>query len=437
MNDTNFCHKLYNDIIKTYQDTFAYRITTYEDNPYKSKIEYIPVGFSEHIDNIKALGSISSYARFSLKNHLCKINAEIYTKESGESSLELYVYSDLKTVCYNLSDDKWYLENGNVKKKIIIFSKNDVYTMSNTSGRYYPTSIKDLKSFPTELISMLIPHFAKTHIWKDFVKDSFYPPVKLNELDLYYNKKDYLEKTFNLNLSKSVNKLTLKQSYAACCAVKYIKPEQQQIIFSEKFDFNVNYNIDKRKQKSIAAIYLKSFFSARLNGIEQSIVNDYVDFSLQQGKPIDILARKKKIITLHNELAKEIIRKANGRCKIIIPDTPLKYLKLPEEFTLLATQKALTDEGNINHNCVGSYGKKITLGKCVVYSADIQGEHLTIEIRCRKAKKHYKFYVLQCYKTHNQPCSEDVLAYVNSCLENCSEKAINRYLKNVTDRRSI
>lgn len=278
MNDVNFCYKLYDDILKLYSDTSSYRITTYEDNLYKSKIEYIPVGFSEHIDNIKALGSISSYARFSLKNHLC----------------------------------------------------------------------------------------------------------------------------------------------------------------------NVNYNIDKRKQKSIAAIYLKSFFSARLNGfsarlngIEQSIVNDYVDFSLQQGKPIDILARKKKINTLHNELAREIIRKANGRCKIIIPDTPLKYLKLPEEFTLLATQKALTDEGNINHNCVGGYGKKITSGKCVVYSADIQGEHLTIEIRCRKAKKHYKFYVSQCYKTHNQPCSEDVLAYVNSCLENCSEKAINRYLKTVTEEKRM
>lgn len=67
MKDINFCHKLYDDIIKTYQDTFAYRITTYEDNPYKSRIEYIPVGFSEHIDNIKALDGISSYARFSLK----------------------------------------------------------------------------------------------------------------------------------------------------------------------------------------------------------------------------------------------------------------------------------------------------------------------------------------------------------------------------------
>lgn len=431
MNDINFCHKLYNDIIKTYQDTFTYRITTYEDNPYKSRIEYIPIGFSEHIDNIKALDGISSYARFSLKKHLCKINAEVYTKESGESSLELYVYSDLKIICYNLSNDKWYLENGNVKKKIIIFSKNDVYSMSNTNYRLYPTSFKDLNIFPKGLISVLLPYFTESHIWKDFINDNFFPPVRFNELDLYYNKKDYLEKTFKLNLPKSINKLPLKQSYALCCAVKYIKTEQQQRIFSLKFDFDKSYNIDKRKRKSIAALYLKSLLSARLKGIDKSIVNDYIDFSLQQRRPVDIFAGKRKIIALHNELADEIIMKSNKRCKVEIPNTPLKHLKMPKEFVLLKTQKALIDEGKINHNCVGGYGKMITSGQCVVYSANIRNEHLTIEIRFRKLRNSYKFYVSQCYKAYNTPCSEDVLAYVNECLENCSEKAITKYLKTV------
>ena len=44
MNDVNFCHKLYDDIMKIYNDTSAYRVTTYEDNPFKAQIEYIPVG---------------------------------------------------------------------------------------------------------------------------------------------------------------------------------------------------------------------------------------------------------------------------------------------------------------------------------------------------------------------------------------------------------
>lgn len=96
MNDVNFCYKLYDDIMKIYSDTSAYRVTTYEDNPYKAQIEYIPVGFNDLINNITALDSISSYVQFILKNPVSILNVEIYTKETGECSLGIYVYSDLK-----------------------------------------------------------------------------------------------------------------------------------------------------------------------------------------------------------------------------------------------------------------------------------------------------------------------------------------------------
>lgn len=428
MNDVNFCYKLYDDIMKIYSDTSAYRVTTYEDNPYKAQIEYIPVGFNDLINNITALDSISSYVQFILKNPVSILNVEIYTKETGECSLGIYVYSDLKIVYYNLPSKNWHLKTGNVKKKIIVFSEKDVYSMNNINYRYYPSSFKDLSIFPKELISILVPRLAETYIWKDFITDNFFPPVRLNEICLYHNKKDYLEKTFKLSLPKSVNKLPLNQSYAVCCALKYIKPEQQQIIFSLKLDFNVSYNIDKRKRKSIAAKYLKVLLSARLVDINQSVVNDYIDFSLQQNRPIDILAGKRKVISLHNEITEEIIKKSNKHSKITIPETPLKYLKLPKEFVLLKTQKALIDEGRINHNCVGGYGKKIISGKCVVYSANIQNEHLTIEIKFRKIKNEYKFYIAQCYKACNIPCSPDILAYIKECLAKCSDKAVSKYI---------
>lgn len=310
--------------------------------------------------------------------------------------------------------------------------------MSNIDNyRYYPTNFKDLNIFPKELIPILIPYFTETYIWKDFVADSFFPPVRLTEMCLYHNKKDYLEKTFSLScLPKSVNKLPLNQSYAICCALKYIKPEQQQLIFTLKYDFNLEYNIDKRKRKSIATSYLKELLSARLVDINSSVISDYIDFSLQQCRPVDILVGKRKIINLHNEITEEIIRKSNMHSKITIPETPLKYLKLPEEFVLLKTQKALINEGKINCNCVGGYGKKIISGKCVVYSANIQNEHLTIEIRFRKIKNTYEFYVAQCYKACNKSCSPDILAYVKECLVKCSDKAISKYIKSLKRKKS-
>ena len=200
------------------------------------------------------------------------------------------------------------------------------------------------------------------------------------------------------------------------------------------YDFDAKYkkyNITKRKRESIAANYLKSLLSARLVDINQSVLNDYIDFSLQLCKPVDILAGKKRIVKLHNEITDEIIEKSNKLSKITIPETPLKYLKLPKEFVLLKSQKALINEGRINHNCVGAYGQDIISGKCVIYSANIQNEHLTIEIKFIKIKNEYKFYVAQCYKACNIPCSPDILAYVRECLAKCSDKAIKKYIKAV------
>lgn len=436
MNDVNFCHKLYDDIMKIYNDTFAYRVTTYEDNPFKAQIEYIPVGFNDLINHITALDSISSCVQFDLKESVFLLNIEVCTKETGECYLIIHVYSKLKTVCYDLSSKDWNLKTGNIQKKIFIFSEKDVYSMSNTNHRYYPTNLKDLSIFPKELISILVSRFndTDTYILKDFITDNFFPPVRLNEICLYHNKKDYLEKTFKLSLPKSVNKLPLNQSYAVCCALKYIKPEQQQLIFTLKYDFDAKYkkyNITKRKRESIAANYLKSLLSARLVDINQSVLNDYIDFSLQLCKPVDILAGKKRIVKLHNEITDEIIEKSNKLSKITIPETPLKYLKLPKEFVLLKSQKALINEGRINHNCVGAYGQDIISGKCVIYSANIHNEHLTIEIKFIKIKNEYKFYVAQCYKACNIPCSPDILAYVRECLAKCSDKAIKKYIKAV------
>lgn len=122
--------------------------------------------------------------------------------------------------------------------------------------------------------------------------------------------------------------------------------------------------------------------------------------------------------------------KANRSSKTQIRETPLKYLKMPKEFVRLKTQEALIAEGKRNHNCVGGYWKRVLEGKSLIYSADIQNEHLTIEIRFCKTRsktKKYNFYINQCYKAYNRPCSPSVLEYVKECLESNSENAIKEF----------
>ena len=71
-----------------------------------------------------------------------------------------------------------------------------------------------------------------------------------------------------------------------------------------------------------------------------------------------------------------------------------EYLKLPKEFILLDAPGALCQEQKRQHNCVSSYIGRIEKGSCIIYSADINGEHVTIEIRYRKTRGKYTFTLM-------------------------------------------
>lgn len=427
-----FCEHLYKEILESYQNAEKYRINKEEE--FKVRIEYIPNELEDYFNNF--FSDKVSFIKVYLKNPVYMIDLKLGINETGENYLAVCVHSRVKYLCFSARERQYFLaRKGSFKNSLLIYSPQCIYSV-NSRVMFYPATFKTLKNFPAELLSILLPHFSESLLWKDFLADNFYPPVKIDELSNYYNKKDYLEKIFDLCLPKSVNRVSLKHSYALCCSLKYIKPEQTQSIFHSKYNFNPVYNIDRRKKKTIAGEYLKQLICERLavTGVDvrmQSIISDYVDFSLKLNIQIDIFAGKKKITRLHDEMAEEIMRNANRGLKIKIPETPLKYLKLPKEFVLLKTQNALEAEGNYNHNCVGGYGEAIKKGRCVIYSADIQNEHLTIEIKFRKlrnSKKEYKFYINQCMQKYNEPCSKEVLDYVNECLESCSENAIKKFL---------
>lgn len=426
----NFCKVLYDDIFKNYKDSQKYRITASEDEYSNSLlIEYIPAGIKDFIKTINAFSNTSSYIQIILKEPIFKINIKYWKKEKY---LAIRVISNVKQIWVNTLDENYHLSTKTATENtVLVHSENAIYSI-NYNNKYYPASFKSLRNFPDELIAVLAQHFfPKTFLWKDFVKDRFFPPVKITELCEFYNKKDYLEKTFGLCLPKSVNKLPLNKSYAACCALKYVNDEQTSLILSSQFDFSGKYNIDKRKRKSIGEKYLYALMSKRFSDENMlNIVEDYIYFSLQLNEQIDVFAGKKKMIRLYDEMAEKVISKANRSSKTKIKESPLKYLKMPKEFVRLKTKEALIAEGKCNHNCVGGYWNYVLEGKSLIYSATVQSEHLTIEIRFRKTRsksKKYNFYISQCYKAYNKPCSPNVLEYVKECLESSSENAIKEF----------
>ena len=73
----------------------------------------------------------------------------------------------------------------------------------------------------------------------------------------------------------------------------------------------------------------------------------------------------------------------------------------------------------------------IEKGSCIIYSADINGEHVTIEIRYRKTRGKYTFIVPQCLKMWNECCSEETLKYVKEQVKEAGEQAVKKYERKI------
>ena len=58
-------------------------------------------------------------------------------------------------------------------------------------------------------------------------------------------------------------------------------------------------------------------------------------------------------------------------------------------------------------------------------------EHVTIEIRYRKARGKYTFIVPQCLKMWNEYCSNETLEYVKEQVKEAGEQAVKKYERKI------
>lgn len=319
----------------------------------------------------------------------------------------------------------------------IVTAKGD----DSMSLKYYPTTVKNVMTLPVEAAEVIMGNFSKgSLLYKDFLADRFFSTLPVLELHTLYTKADYFKKEFpDVLIPKTANKLSCDMLYAICCAAKYIKPEQVRLLFQKEYQPD-NYmlnNPSKRLCKSIATNYITRVFEKRIEfeyGLS-GVIDDYISMAMELKEKIDIQLGKKGIHRLHDEYSDILLRKTLNRRykKITLPETPLKYLKLPECFHLLDTVKALCEEQKQQHNCVASYAERIIKGKCVIYAANIDGEHLTIEIVYAKSRGNYVFKVKQCLAKYNQFCKKESLEFVKQSVQAASENAIKQYQK-ITDK---
>lgn len=430
-NDNLFCEKLYDSTLGL-RDKLSSKYIINKGN-FITTATILPHGFHEVINNIGYKEYLSAL-KLKFKDTGQKIEVFLKLKDDGTKYVVLKLYSQTNFMILEYDNSEhFYTVHSKLKRTILFYNSKDAYTENLKCDKFYPASVSDFKYAPADICEYVFSLYSgDSMIWKDFLAEKIFPPIKLNELSNYHNKKEFFEKQFNMTLPNSVNKKSFLNTYAACCAKDYIIPEQIPVLFSNTYDICFSFIPNKRRRKEIAADYLKKYLFEKNKRKNMNIIADYIEFSFTLKEPIDIGVGIKKMTERHDMLIDRMVYKANYGKKLTIPETPLKYLKLPKEFILLKTKSALILEGERNHNCVGGYVDKINKGVCIIYTVDIDGEHLTIDIRCRKSRKKnkkYDFYVCQCYKSYNRSCKSETLQYVKECVENSSEKAEQKYIQ--------
>ena len=439
--ESDFCEDLFEKLVNLFNDETLYKVT------HRDTVKCIDI-VPKKIDELLNMdcGQYLQHAMFCLNDKVQHIQISLDTqKGSGVKYVSIALYSVEKRISVNFEHKSWFIIDaqgsrlGKLMRTILIYGSDKVNTVYSRNGKkyYYPTTVSDLKFAPPVLCEFIMHLFAgNSMIWKDFCKESFYPPIKLCEIQNYHNKREFCEKQFGIKLRTSVNRLSFKRLYAACCAQNYVILKQIPFLFDGVHDIDFDFLPSRRDKKRIAFVYLKWYLKniGKLAAADYdeicNVLNDYLEFAERLNEPVDIRMGKHKLFREHDRLADIIIIKSYRGKKLVVPETPLKYLKLPNEFCLLKTKESLILEGRRNHNCVGGYIDYINRGKCVVYTADIGGEHLTIEVSLRKHKNgSYSIYVNQCFKSYNRPCQKSAQQYVIDCVTAAQDAAIEKYSK--------
>lgn len=317
---------------------------------------------------------------------------------------------------------------------LLIFSDN---AYVQTSSRTFPASFASLKAFPKGITECICDYYAEGNLaFRDFLREEFYPSLLMNEIGGYYNRKLFMEKKFGIHLPKSAGKMPMWELYLKCCCAKYVSEQDFDKLYHEPFDYRLPESYSRCPKKSerrkMMQTYMESFMRGRNPGIDPIIISDYINMSLQTGTEIKPYDGRKKIQAAHDSLIDRIVKYKNRGVRLTIPPTPLKYLGLPDEFHRLETKRELEAEGMRQHNCVATYLNWINDGSCVIYTADISGEHMTIEIRYQNG--HY--FVAQCRTRFNQDPFPDTIDYVKQCVKEAEKKGLEHYRDAKRKRKS-
>lgn len=430
------------DVIRKYKDNFLFYNSSHSLNGKFTSFEFIY--FNNNYDIVKQFAE--TYEKiYKTDNNPVDVELKIRTMR-----LEITISDYIAITVQPYQWVELYWDRNFKKLKIstttkigneqvmLIYNDGSIYSQKKNSKQFYPSSIHKVLDLPPEIAELIFQFCTyKNYFYKDFLNENYQSTLALNNLQKYHNKSEYMNDVFPIaNFPNKSNKLKFSNLYMIGSAAKYVLPEQISLLFEDAFlcdDYYHKFMPVRINRKCCAEEYLKAIFRKRFQdkgdidwyNSYYYIIDDYIDMAIELGEKINLKERKRNILQLHDCYCDRIAVKeaAKGRRKLQIPETPLKYLELPDNYKKLEKYNEFVSEGKKQHNCVARYISSVENGKCMIFSATVNDERLTIEIRKTKTS----FEITQCLKHFNERCLPETFKIVETDVKNATENAYKKY----------
>ncbi len=280
--------------------------------------------------------------------------------------------------------------------------------------------------------------------------------ITMDELMKYHNSDQFFRETIGRkDMPLNFNKLLFYDGIMAMMMLKHI-PEKEHAFFAQLFrDPEVRLEFSRRNQNqynfdAFHRYYHVLYHFSPVDGMndgmndktlfltERFLMSYYVTKGiLKDGDEMtlrDLMLMRRHlqaediclfrctsragIVRIHNELArKDRERRSNFDPNRVIAVRDGKYSRLreilPDEFEWITTAGRIVQEGNDQHNCVGSYICKTLHDECAIYHWENKGRKYTIEfVRTNYADSPWKYGIRQMYRECNMEALREDKAIV-------------------------
>lgn len=304
----------------------------------------------------------------------------------------------------------------------------------------YEMRLNDLVKFSSEQNQALFKLFKnifkenehKSLILKDIISDmgksieSINAPIPIGMLFDVFNKRMLFETKFNKSdFSKNTNKLSIYENYVH----HFLKRKLDQEVF-KKIENEIRNVLIFSPQlakisfngKFFTLKFLEEFLKLRIFGygtIEReqlNIFNDYISMKKNIGEPFNLNIKSFKRLQAEHDALIQLINKRRYEKKEIKlkKNNPYLHFKCPEDISFLSTVEQITNEGEIQRNCVASYIDQVNAGNCGIFSLIKDEKRYTI--RLRYINKQFVLDEIKGY-ANTQP-EQEIIDYIQTIIDN-------------------